>query len=197
MNFARIGLSLACVPGLVATAFAADLPPPAAPVATVVANPYSADQFEIRGGGLISTWKPETGDAYANVELVLPKPFSVSGWQALLLPRPHLGAMGNLAGGTSYAYAGALWTANYERTFAEVFFGGAVHNGPLHSVAPDQPSLGCRLLYHTGANLGYRFDQHWTMMVTFDHISNGEPTLSSCRSNTGLSELGVRVGYSF
>jgi len=179
------------------SAHAADMAPAsgAAPIAS--ADAYDPNRFEVRGGFLASTWKPLTGDPYANAEIVLPKLISAPGWQDLLLPRLHAGATGNLVGGPSYIYVGGLWTLNYDRYFAEAFFGGAVHNGPLRSVNPDQPSLGCRAAYHSGANLGYHFDSHWSVMVTFDHLSNGEPTLSHCSANTGLSELGVRVGYSF
>jgi lipid A 3-O-deacylase len=187
-----LGLS---VPAL---AFAADPPsPPSAPLVGASSSFYDPTRFEIRGGGFVSSWGPEKGTPDINGELVFPKIYSIPGWQDVLIPRFHVGAMGNLDGRTSYAYAGALWTLNYDRYFTEVFFGGAVHNGPLIANGPDQPSLGCRVLYHTGANVGYRFDQNWSAMVTFDHASNGSPTLSNCRANTGISVIGLRVGYSF
>jgi hypothetical protein len=40
-------------------------------------------------------------------------------------------------------------------------------------------------------------DQNWSAMITFDHASNGSPTLSNCRGNTGISVVGLRVGYAF
>jgi lipid A 3-O-deacylase len=194
-----IGISLAWALGMFGFVHAADLASPPAP--TITASPgYSFDRFEMRGGVLSSVHTPEVGDVNLNDELVLPKFVRVSGWQDMLIPRLHVGGMGNVSGGTSYAYAGALWTVNFDRIFVEAFGGGAVHNGPLESPDPlprNQPSLGCRELYHVGANLGYRFDQNWSAMITFDHISNGRGVLSNCPENTGLSLVGLRVGYSF
>jgi hypothetical protein len=117
----------------------------------------------------------------------------------MLIPRLHIGGMGNVSGGTSYAYARGLWTVNFGRFFTEVFGGGAIHDGPLTSPDPmphNQPALGCRELYHIGGNVGYRFDQNWSTMVTVDHISNGRGVLSNCPENTGLSLVGLRIGYS-
>jgi lipid A 3-O-deacylase len=197
MTFTRLSIALLSWICAAGSSVAADLPPTTAAAPAPAAEAYDPNRFEVRGGFLASTWKPRIGDPYANVEIVLPKLMSVPGWQDLLLPRLHAGAMGNLAGRTSYVYAGGLWTLNYDRYFAEALFGGAVHNGPLISAKPDEPSVGCRWAYHSGANLGYRFNAHWSAMLTFDHLSNGRPTLSSCPAKTGLSELGVRVGYSF
>jgi lipid A 3-O-deacylase len=183
---------------MISSAEAADVSPsPASSVNGGNNTFYDPTRFEIRGGFLASTWGPEAGTSDINGEVVFPKIVSVSGWQDVLIPRLHAGAMGNLAGRTSYAYGGALWTVNFGRVFTEVFGGGAVHNGPLLSADPNEPSYGCRELYHVGANLGYRFDQNWSAMITFDHASNGRPTISNCPANTGLSLLGVRVGYSF
>jgi lipid A 3-O-deacylase len=181
-----------------AFAYAADLKSPPLPSTSGGANLlYDPSRFEIRGGFLASSSGPEAGTPDINGELVFPKFVSVAGWQDILIPRLHVGGMGNLAGRTSYAYAGGLWTVNFGRVFTEVFGGGAIHNGPLLSSDPREASYGCRELYHVGANLGYRFDQNWSAMLTFDHISNGRPTLSNCPANTGLSLLGLRVGYSF
>jgi hypothetical protein len=45
--------------------------------------------------------------------------------------------------------------------------------------------------------LGYRFDQHWSIIATFEHGSNGEPILSNCPQNRGLNVAGVALGYAF
>jgi lipid A 3-O-deacylase len=106
----------------------------------------------------------------------------------------HVGGIGNVSGGPSFACAGALWTVNFYRIFVEAFGGGAVDNGPLEnfdSLPRNYPALGCRELYHVGANLGYRFDQNWSAIIIFDHISNGRGVLSNCPENTGLSLVGL------
>jgi lipid A 3-O-deacylase len=127
-----------------ALAFAADAPSLSPSPPASAPNPfYDPTRFEIRGGGLATIWGPEKGTADINGELVFPKIYSLPGWQDVLIPRFHVGGMGNIDGRTSYAYAGALWTLNYDRYFTEVFLGGAIHNGPLIADGPGQPSLGC------------------------------------------------------
>jgi lipid A 3-O-deacylase len=159
----RMGIFLAWALGMPGFVHASDL---AQPAPTIAASPgYSFDRFEIRSGVLSSVHTPENGDVNLNGELVLPKFARLSGWQDILIPRLNVGGMGNVSGGTSYAYAGALWTVNFDSIFLEAFGGGAVHDGPLESPDPlprNRPSLGCRELYHVGANLGYRFDQNWS-----------------------------------
>jgi lipid A 3-O-deacylase len=102
----------------------------------------------------------------------------------LLIPRIRVGGVANLAGRTSYAYAGGVWTVNFNRVPVEVFFGGLIHNGPLiDRFNNNAGALGRRELYHLGADLGYRFDQHWSVIATSEHGSNAAPTLSGCRQN--------------
>ena len=63
-------------------------------------------RWEIRGGGLLSTWGPEKGQPYFNAEIIAPKFFRLEGPLDFLVPRLRAGAMANLAGGTSYFDAG-------------------------------------------------------------------------------------------
>ena len=158
---------------------------------------YDPTKFEFRGGYLFSPFGPEQGTSDVTGALVFPKFVSLPGWQDMLIPRIRVGGVGNLGGRTSYAYADGLWTVNFNRAFAELFFGGLVHNGPLFASADNSTALGCRELYHMGADLGWRFDQHWSVMATFEHGSNGEPVWSDCRANRGLNVTGVSFGYSF
>jgi opacity protein-like surface antigen len=197
-----LGVALAlCVSSL---AQAADLPSPAAPSTPIFSAPaasgalYDPTKFEIRGGYLNAPFGTETGTSDVTAALVFPKFVNLPGWQDLLIPRLRIGGVANLSGGTSYVYADGLWTANYDRVFAEIFFGGLVHNGPLTNyVDNNATALGCRELYHLGADLGYRIDQHWSVIATFEHGSNGEPVLSNCPQNRGLNVAGVSIGYAF
>jgi len=192
------GLLLALGSSLPVIAYAADAPPPAAssgPETSI--SFYNPAAFELRGGFLDTISGREGGTPDFDGELVFPKFASVPGWQDVLIPRLHVGGMDNLDGRTSYAYAGALWTVNFDRIFTEAFIGGAVHNGQLVSTDPNEASLGCRELYHVGGNLGYRFSQSWSAMVTLDHVSNGRGVLSNCPANSGLTLVGLRVGYAF
>jgi hypothetical protein len=83
---------------------AADLsgqsPPDLIQTASVLAG------YEFRAGVLGSTWGPEKGDPYLNGEVIFPKFLHAEGWADNFIPRLQLGGMGNLAGGTSYVYAG-------------------------------------------------------------------------------------------
>lgn len=196
---AKFGLVLALALTVSSMAQAADLPSPAFPPAPTAPAPlYDPTKFEVRAGVFDAPFGTETGTADVTAALVFPKFVSLPGWQDLLIPRIRVGGVANLGGRTSYIYADGLWTVNFNRVFVEVFGGGLVHNGPLiNSTNSDATALGCRELYHIGANLGYRFDQHWSVIASFEHGSNGEPTLSNCPQNRGLNVAGIGVGYSF
>jgi len=198
-SVSRFALPLALALTASTLAHAADLPPPDVSSTPAASAPlYDPTKFEIRGGFFDSPFGVEQGSTDASAALVLPKVVSLPGWQDALIPRIRIGAVANLGGRTSYAYADGLWTLNVDRVFAELFFGGLVHDGALvNDVDKSATALGCRELYHLGADLGYRFDQHWSVIATFEHGSNGEPVLSNCPQNRGLNVAGVALGYAF
>lgn len=165
------------------------------------------DFFEARFGAFAhGVGSLEQGSVDINAELVFPQLWDLHNrynWLHLddswswLIPRPHVGGMFNTDGRTSYVYGGALWTYNVTRKiFLEGFLGGAVHNGVLAGDATHN-SLGCRVLFHVGGSAGYRIMPRWSVLFTFDHISNGNAVLNACSSNVGLNEYGVRLGYAF
>ncbi len=181
-------------------AVAADLPvppPPPSDSSVIFAPPtyYHPERFEVRGGVFAhAIASPEAGSVDANLELVAPRFFTIPGLPDYFTPRFHVGGIGNFAGKTSYVYAGALWTFNLmPRWFAEGFFGGLVHNGNLDDNASNMNGLGCRWAFHSGGSIGYRLNDRWSVMGTFDHLSNGE----ICAFNKGINDYGLRVGYSF
>jgi lipid A 3-O-deacylase len=108
--------------------------------------------------------------------------------------RPAIGASVNTSGQTSHAYLDARW--QYE-TPAGIFFGlglgGAIHNGELDDHDPDRKALGSRLLFHIPIEVGYRFDEHNSVSMYFEHTSNGYTQ----DFNEGLDRLGIRYGYHF
>lgn len=165
------------------------------------------DSFEARFGAFThGVGGPEEGSADINAELVFPRLWHVhNGWNPLhlddgwdwLIPRPHIGGMLNTAGKTSYIYGGALWTFDVTRSiFLETFFGGALHNGELDGDST-HASLGCRLLYHLGGSVGVRVMPRWSVLFTYDHISNGKGTFSNCSHNHGLNDYGLRLSHAF
>lgn len=161
---------------------------------------WPSEFSEVRLGVMAhdALWR-EAGSVSINGELVFPKLWGM-GWSDFwraLVPRLHVGVMGNTGGKTSYAYFGGLWTWDLgSNWFTEASFGGAVHDGELDG-GPGRSALGCRVLYHTSGSLGYRLTPQWSIMATIDHISNGTGSLSSCSRNQGINELGLRIARSF
>lgn len=185
----------------------------AAPAAAQQWSPLSpvpidpANRFEARFGAFahgVGSVERDTVDL--NGSFVTPRlPLAVgSGW-SFLLPRLEVGGAANLSGRTSFVYANALWTIPvWDRVFVEAFVGPAVHDGSL-TLTPTMAGLGCSVLFHAGASIGYRFDEHWSVMGTFEHLSNGKTAFGvDCGtnravtgSNQGLNNYGIRIGYAF
>jgi hypothetical protein len=123
----------------------------------------------------------------------------------VFVPRPHVGVLANLEGRTSSFYAGALWSFPLPfRTFFELFVDGSIHNGVQNNPLPGHAGLGCPALFHVGGSLGYAITDHWTAMVTFDHLSNGHYIFGiNCAGNTGptpnpgVNDWGAKIGYAF
>lgn len=154
------------------------------------------DSFEVRFGAFAhAVGSNEQGSVDANAELLFPRlPIPVSAEYAFLVPRPQIGAMINTGGRTSYGYAGVVWTLKVTpRFFLEPMFGEAVHNGELNTTDPEHNSLGCPALFHTGLSVGYHLTDHWTVLGTWDHISNAQ----LCDRNQGINDYGIKLGYRF
>jgi len=162
-------------------------------------NPYG---FEVRGGVFAhGVGSKEFGTVDINAEFVAPRfPFGRGQWWDFLVPRPQIGVMADVSSNrTSYVYAGGLWTIPLPyRFFTEIFFGGSLAlNGTTVGDAT-HVALGCNPLFHVGGSLGYSLTEHWHVMGTFDHISNGNVVFgTNCDHNQGLNNWGVRAAYSF
>lgn len=125
----------------------------------------------------------------ANGELLFASPVFLA---AIGAPRPHLGLTVNTAGKTSYAYAGLTWTAAlYHQIFGALGLGGAIHD-ESNTGSPGHVGLGTRLLFHEEADLGYHFSA-MNVSLFLDHISNA----GIGRHNPGMTNLGIRTGFSF
>jgi hypothetical protein len=194
-----VALGLALLP--LGHALGADLPitpiakaPPAIAPATVWA---SSRDWEIRGGGYVSVHGPERETWDANGELVFAKGPAFLSLPDWAIPRIHVGGVLNLSDRTNFAYAGFLWTYDFTPMFfGEVYFGAMVHDGKLLGPDPLKAALGCRVLSHSGLNLGVRLAPRWSAMFTFDHSSNGK-SASGCPTNQSLNLIGGRLGYAF
>jgi lipid A 3-O-deacylase len=108
--------------------------------------------------------------------------------------RPAVGATINTGGRTSHIYIDARW--QYETPigiFLGIGLGGTVHNGELDNSDPDRKALGSHLLFHIPVELGYRFDDHSSLSVYFEHMSNAYTQ----DFNEGMDDIGIRYGYRF
>jgi hypothetical protein len=193
---------------LPAAAGAADLyaAPAGRPWATPVPIIDPADRWEARFGVFahgIGSAESDTVDL--NGEIATPRlPLGVTGFWSFLVPRIHFGGSLNLSGRTDVLYTGLLWTMPvFDRFFVEGFIGPAIHNGSIVPTAT-HAGLGCHTLFHVGGSVGYRFNEHWSVQGTFEHLSNGRGIFGiDCGTNQipggnqGLNNYGVRVGYAF
>jgi lipid A 3-O-deacylase len=193
-------------------AVSADLPaapayiPPTAP-ATVQPMVYDPEGFEFRFGGFAhGVGGVEQGTYDLNGEFVTPRlPFFEDSWWSVFMPRANVGGLLNLEGRTSAVYAGALWTIPLPyHLFAEGFLDGDLHNGYLNNPPPGRSGLGCRYMFHDGGSIGYKMSEHWKVMFTFDHQSNGHGIfgtecdgMGSATRNPGINDYGLRLGYAF
>lgn len=167
-----------------------------AAVAIMGTHGAQAGISEIRGGIYahdlkVFTPAHEPTRADYNAEVLFDSPSWLS-W--LGAPRPQLGLTWNTEGYTSLAYAGLDWTLDFsDRVFADLALGGAVHDGRLSGYAPDENRYGCRANFHESLSLGYRLTSSVSIMATAEHMSN----LHLCSYNEGLSNAGLRLGFSF
>ena len=205
LRVGRVRGTAALILGLVLSwgsggAVASDLPQPitAPSVREVVFNPqttlYRPDRWEIRGGGFYHCCFVESGHTALGGEIVAPRLFTPPAWlPEFFIPRLHFGGVFDLNGGTSYGYAGLLFTFNVtNRIFLEPFVGVAMSDGSELGDAKHN-AIGCTTLIHSGGNIGYRFNANWSVMATLDHISNG----NICSRNVGVNNYGAKIGYTF
>lgn len=127
-------------------------------------------------------------------ELILPKPaFFTAAMPDLLAPAPVIGLSAHLGRGTSFLYAGALWTVPLtDRLFIEGSLAVAANNGSS-APRPGVAALGCHGGFREEAGLGWRFDEAWSAVVMVEHYSNA----NLCDRNRGLTNMGLLIGRTF
>jgi lipid A 3-O-deacylase len=137
-----------------------------------------------------SGFNREPYNADVNVEVLFAP--VVSFWGGSL--HPVTGATINFDGYTSKAYTSLRWQRDFaNRTFFGIGLGIAIHNGETFTSDRSYKQLGRRWLFHDSFEYGVRFDQHHSVSVYYEHISNA----STAAKNHGLDTLGIRYGYRF
>ncbi|MDE1993551.1 MAG: acyloxyacyl hydrolase [Rhizobiaceae bacterium] len=172
---------------------AADLNQPAAATNTKIFD-------ELRFGSSVSIQNGHDHEKGAFPDLeVLFNPFGYNptdDWKGQLArPRVHVGTSIGTDGSATQFYGGLSWTLTHSNgIFTEAGFGGTVHTGNLDDWTKDGPMLGCRLLFHEYAGIGYNFDTHWSLMAQVAHSSHA----NLCDGpNGGMTRAGLLVGYKF
>ncbi|MEN3930234.1 acyloxyacyl hydrolase [Microvirga sp. W0021] len=148
------------------------------------------------GGAAHDPSSSEKGSVDINGEVLFAKAFhSDNPLIEFFIPRLHIGGSINTAGKTSYGYAGFTWTYDITKEiFVEASLGAAIHNGDTgDNVKKHHNALGCNTLFREALGLGYRIDEHWSVMATVDHMSNA----GFCSQNRGLTNVGAKIGYTF
>lgn len=155
-----------------------------------------AEVDEVRFGLLNHEMSLFRGDTQEDgVDVNLEVLFDSPDWmQWALSPRPHIGAtIATHDDATSFVYTGLVWDWNFwGGAFIEGAFGVALHDGETGKSRRSN-ELGCTWNFHENVSLGYQLDETNSIMITAEHISNA----SLCSENEGLTNIGVRYGYSF
>ena len=68
-----------------------------------------------------------------------------------------------------------------------------MHNGELRSFDPEEKSLGSRVLFRLGAELGVDVTERISLSAIYEHASNA----NLAEENEGLNNAGIRVGWRF
>lgn len=154
---------------------------------------YAAANNELRLGALAHNKGPIASETEDGPDLTLAYYHRLKqyGWGTLFA---HGGAVINLADGTSYIYTGLnpQWSLGGSPLYVEVGAGFALHNGDLEKKTDNKREMGSRLLFHIEFNLGYQINEHYSLGLFFDHISNG--SILNNNNNRGLDTYGLRLG---
>ena len=180
------GATLALSVGVCAPALAepSDLPP------LWAVSEIKVGALEHDTPGLWSGFTLERATADANLELLFTPWARTFGGNL----RPAIGTTLNFNGDTSKAYADLRWEIEAPwGVFFAIGLGAAIHDGHLSADSPDHKALGAPVLFHPSAELGYRFENGFSVSVFADHMSNG----FSRRYNEGMDTVGVRLGHRF
>lgn len=154
--------------------------------------------YELRLAALSHNIEPG-GDEHGDIDLagsvLFPKvETGLSGVAAFWIPRVHIGGTGNFTGKTSFGYAGVTWTLPVAQSyFFSVDFGGALNNGEPKGIVGERVAMGCNATFRESAALGRSLSDRVSISATIEHFSNA----GLCEQNSGITNVGVMLGYQF
>ena len=91
---------------------------------------------------------------------------------------------------TQVTWSFKLWRS----LFFDFSEGGSLNNDThLDKSSPHHKDLGSHLLFRESASLGWVFDDHNSLSIMLDHISNA----GLAKYNGGMETIGLRYGYHF
>lgn len=130
--------------------------------------------------------------AVLNAELLFPSPGFL---YSLGSPRPVIGVdIATASNAIHFAYLGLNWDAHFtDRLYATASLGGAVTSANDLNHSTRYKNLGCKVLFHLGAGVGYDLSEHASIELYADHFSNAD----LCKPNNGAESAGIRFGYRF
>jgi hypothetical protein len=155
-----------------------------------------SNKFELRLGlaaydtGIFTTH--DFNGAVVNGELLFPSPDFL---YAIGSPRPVIGVdIATAPDAIHFAYVDLNWDAHFtESLYATASLGAAVTSATELHDSTRYKNLGCKLLFHLGAGLGYDLTEHTSIELYADHFSNAD----LCKPNNGAESAGIRFGYRF
>jgi hypothetical protein len=107
---------------------------------------------------------------------------------------PQIGADINTQGKTSAAFAGFAAVVHLPAKFKiEADLGGSVNNGKTTSSDSSRSELGCTVLFREALGIGYQITKEVSVLGFAEHMSNA----NLCTPNNGITNFGVKLGYSF
>lgn len=155
-----------------------------------------SDRFELRGGVLsydTGAFSPKQyNGVVVNGEFLFRSPEFLS---IIGSPRPYVGFNAAIVRRpVHFFYAGLSWEAHVtNRLYLLASVGGSV-NTARNLVNPvGYKALGCNVLFHLAAGIGYDFTDDLTVQAYADHFSNA----NLCSRNVGQEAAGIRFGYRF
>lgn len=110
-------------------------------------------------------------------------------------PRPYIGFDAAIADDPiHFFYAGLNWDFQLVgKAYLSASLGGAITTAENLDNPTSYKAMGCQVLFHLGAAIGYDLSERWTVQAYADHFSNA----GLCGENNGAEATGVRIGYRF